>query len=626
MDLNENLWQLDCIVGPKSLECLQENIKEMNQCFKQMLKCVGVGDDLATKVLIDEYGDISIKNPETYEQNSSALIIDIKEFHQVCRSLKKHYISLADQMRNMSSGMFDPGIDQDSSFLTPELKQGLQKCAPHADSLNTFLSSGGGSSDFSLKEGSQPLSSSSLSDSESESYNLSPNNYVVRHVNDDSRQLSQKFTGSDALLVGMKGKLMVAKGLNEDGTPKEMKYDSCNELLERVANNEKELSIAKGKLQCSQEEIARLKYELSKRVSGREPQENTLYELEPSCFDNSGLERIKVSQLRNQLTELETQVLDSNLKNAALVEEIDRARKNIQTSEDAVAKLKQEHRNETLELTYKFQGQLDLANQNVGMLESELALERRLVSELQEMIVRYTNDLTNQGMEVQELNFALSNAQKNFAVERSELLSDISLLSQQQCLLQGTLEESELKTKLLEGQIKQCQSEKMEIKLLHEDQGKYLLGEIEVLKAELAEKCDAISALNRSLDADKHNYDMLMSVKDENIAKLQTLTAELRCKDIQIEQMEQRFNQLTREHAEQLTGSEITQELVKDLRLRMVELEKEVNWQRVVISEMADGKREAIKQLCFSLEYYRTGYHELRMAFVGQKHLSAVVS
>ncbi|GAB4832078.1 hypothetical protein Ancab_006098 [Ancistrocladus abbreviatus] len=59
---------------------------------------------------------------------------------------------------------------------------------------------------------------------------------------------------------------------------------------------------------------------------------------------------------------------------------------------------------------------------------------------------------------------------------------------------------------------------------------------------------------------------------------------------LMIKQMEAYFKQVTEEHVELLTASESAQKLVDELRLRVMELEKELGQQRTVISERGRGK------------------------------------
>ena len=87
--------------------------------------------------------------------------------------------------------------------------------------------------------------------------------------------------------------------------------------------------------------------------------------------------------------------------------------------------------------------------------------------------------------------------------------------------------------------------------------------------------------------------------------------------DSQIQQMEGHLGQLRQEHVELIAEGKSAQNLVDELRLKVEELEKEVDSQRVLISDGAEEKREVIRQLCFSLEHYRSWHKELRQAFIG---------
>ncbi|XP_061366780.1 protein NETWORKED 4A-like [Gastrolobium bilobum] len=63
-----------------------------------------------------------------------------------------------------------------------------------------------------------------------------------------------------------------------------------------------------------------------------------------------------------------------------------------------------------------------------------------------------------------------------------------------------------------------------------------------------------------------------------------------------------------------------------NLNARVKQLEEEIDKQRIEILEGAEEKREAIRQLCFSLEHYRNGYNKLRQAFIGHKRIPVLVS
>ncbi|KAL8141432.1 hypothetical protein V2J09_007453, partial [Rumex salicifolius] len=62
------------------------------------------------------------------------------------------------------------------------------------------------------------------------------------------------------------------------------------------------------------------------------------------------------------------------------------------------------------------------------------------------------------------------------------------------------------------------------------------------------------------------------------------------------------------------------------LKFKVQELKEEINRKNVVISEEGELKREAIRQLCFSLDHYRNGYVQLRQAFAGHRRPAVLAS
>lgn len=413
------------------------------------------------------------------------------------------------------------GNDEDYCQLTPEKELLSQKDGSIDHNSETYLSSGGISSDLSTKEGSETMSSSSSSsDAESGTYKLPTKKYFLREINGDEG-LQPKTPESEDGIFGNKE---MNNLVNED-------------LLVKVANNEVELKFTKEKLESSREEIARLKYE-----------------------------------------------------NLTLVEELGRTIEKLRTSEDDKERMENQ-----------LQDQLDLANQSIDLLQAELGSERKLVSELQHMIIKTSTDLTDYGREIDELKLALHDAQEDFFKDKSQFQSDITHLHEEKDSILT-------KTKLLEEKIQQF-----------EVQETGFLNEIKQLKAELFQRCELVDSLNKSIDTSKLEYDMLMAEKDE-------LGAELRCRDTDIQQMEERVRRLSMEHAELLAESEKSQKVVEELRVKVKDQEKEMEKQTRVISDRAEEKREAIRQLCFSLEHYRNGYHELRQAFIKHNRSTVMAS
>ncbi|KAG8072560.1 hypothetical protein GUJ93_ZPchr0006g45687 [Zizania palustris] len=79
-----------------------------------------------------------------------------------------------------------------------------------------------------------------------------------------------------------------------------------------------------------------------------------------------------------------------------------------------------------------------------------------------------------------------------------------------------------------------------------------------------------------------------------------------------MKQIDDHLNQLQLEHAKLMTQADLARKSLSKLHAQVCELEEEVQMQKLVISENAEGEREAIRQLCFSLEHYRSGYQDLR--------------
>lgn len=453
-----------------------------------------------------------------------------------------------DKPEEATFGMLGSDIDEEYALLTPEQKLGSQKHDFPDYTPDTFLSSVSGSSDIYNKEGSETVwSSPSSSDAESGTYDLPTKNYSLQDANgDESLQPKVIDLEFDTDVVEEHHHIAIEEGREGMLEEKDVLY---KELLEKVASYEVELKFTKKKLESSQEEIARLKYE-----------------------------------------------------NLTLVEELGRTIEKLSISEENMEEMEKRLRNEFEEHQKQFQGQLDLANKSISLLQVELGSERRLVSELQDTINKTTNDLYNSAREVEELNLALQDAQKDFSKEKSQFQSDITCLKEQRDAL-------ELSNNLLEEQIKQHDVENIEAGKLQEARETGLL--------------DEIKQLNESLDASKLKYDMLMAERDETFAKVQKLVAELNVCNTNMLQTEARISKLTAEHTELIDESEKTQKLVEEFRLKITDQEKELEKQRTVIRDRAEEKREAIRQLCFSLEYYRNGYHELCQAFI--KHRQPAV-
>lgn len=160
-----------------------------------------------------------------------------------------------------------------------------------------------------------------------------------------------------------------------------------------------------------------------------------------------------------------------------------------------------------------------------------------------------------------------------------------------------------------------------------------LVGELE---SKLSDSSNKIMTLERELD-ECHE---LLEVSEVEVSKLNemlskrktekaddggadlllnTLRAELRSRDVQIEQMEEYLNQVCVKDTELLSDDEsgTNKSVVEELKSRVEELENQVEKQSDVISEREEEKREAIRELCFSLDHYKSRYTELVISLSG---------
>ncbi|XVE90953.1 hypothetical protein DITRI_Ditri20bG0117000 [Diplodiscus trichospermus] len=603
----------DSHLNPENSKWLAENSKEMDQTVKQIMKLVE-----------DNMQDVT-KDDEMQFQNKSEVVVQVQELYRIYQSLAGRYDHLTGELRKTLP--FDcqtpgpgSGLDQNSPLRTPDKKLGMCKSRQQAASLSSV----GGSSDLSLKEGTE--SSSFSSDSDSESFCSSVNVYLSSAVDTDNSVVHHKVIEPGSELPTMREKLQVADGENADDKLKMGENRSYEELNERLIKCEEEFRDSDLKLQRAEEEIVRLNRELKKSESDSVLTHDMLVQLESLQRDakmreaDLELEKGKVLELQKHIVELEAQFSNSNFEVLRLTEELAESKETIKASEEEIAMFKHELGKKISDDTHHVLGELESAQEDIAILKAQLDIERRQVAKLQEQNVRYTNDLSNRGHEVEELKVALCDAQDNFSMQKASFQHEIYGLLEKETLLQARLKEWELHGRQLEEKIRQYETEKMESRGLYDVQEMQLQGQISQLKAELAEKGVHVEALNKNLDILKLKYDMLMAEKDGVIAKVNTLVAEVSSRDLQIGQMEEHLQQLSREHLQLISGSKHAETLEGELKLKIQDLEKEVDRQRIMILDVAEEKREAIRQLSFTLEHYRSGYKEFQAFFKHKMH------
>nr|DAD25750.1 TPA_asm: hypothetical protein HUJ06_027218 [Nelumbo nucifera] len=359
-----------------------------------------------------------------------------------------------------------------------------------------------------------------------------------------------------------------------------------------------ELNITKQNLQGKEQEIVSLTLELEKRGS-----------LEAN-------HKAQVSEMMNRINRLESSVLDRDCNIETLEETLGITKEKLGWSEEEIAKLKDEmKKNESSESVGGLQiDQLESAG--VSGEEAEIGSEKRWILELQEQIVRYKTDISDRDNKIKELQAAISKTKENFSQEKSRLKAEISRLSREVAVLEAKVKEWESMGHSLEEEIKRVESEKTEMQSVHGIEKVGMQGEIEELKAEIWRRVEEVETLNKSFETLKQEYDVLISERDGMNDKVQTLLGELTGRDEQIHKMGDDLEQLRNEQMEVKKGCEGTHILVEELQSRAKQLEEEVEKQRTTIVDRSEEKREAIRQLCFSLDHYRDENQKLRQAYL----------
>ncbi|XP_057956534.1 protein NETWORKED 4A [Malania oleifera] len=572
-------WWWDSHISPKNSKWLAENLEEMDLRVKRMLK------------LIEEDGDSLAKKADMYYQKRPELISHVEEFYRMYRSLAERYDNVTGELRknipsdlqSQGSGVSDISSEPVSTCPSPERKQGHRKSSHRAAGFDVFLGSGGSSSDVYTKEEDE---SSSLLDSESESDESSVNNYPGQLGNNGDQEQRMKIIELEAELRDMREKLQLLQAENADGSLAGAKNENSSEnLLVRIANYDEELKVAKEKIRVSEEEVSRLKIELQKYGSSEFSDKLLAGE---TLQKDEAKQELEEEQVLGFQERSDPDVTDHKIQ--MLMEELRVTKERLQDSEKDIAKL---------------QGLVDLAEKGIATWRHKLDAEKREVSKLQERVARYKTSLLDRNNEIRELKEALSDADQGFSVEKIQLHAKISTLSEERNRLEERLKEWELRCRYLEEEVRRAETGKSQIENMHGATERRLSAEIECLKADIVERNGQVEDLHKSLDALKLKYDTLVSERND-------LNAKVLCRNDRIYQMEKHLNILQSERDE--------------LCLRVGKLEEVIEKQRVAILERAEEKREAIRQLCFSLEHYRNRYHRLRKAFMGHKRLPITAS
>ena len=203
--------------------------------------------------------------------------------------------------------------------------------------------------------------------------------------------------------------------------------------------------------------------------------------------------------------------------------------------------------------------------------------------------------------EVRELQATIKNLKDDLGktLQEKALLQDrVKDLEQASSDLNASVASLEDKLTTTEAQLEQLRAEKAETSLKSEEQ---------------------ISELNETIADLEKKLELLSSEKSAVDNKMSILLIDVTTRDEKLKEMDSHLHQLHLEHVKLLEEADVARKAVSDLRARVCELEEEVEKQKLMISDSAEGKREAIRQLCFSLDHYRHGYEQLRQLLQGHK-------
>ncbi|XBJ15756.1 hypothetical protein VPH35_007558 [Triticum aestivum] len=217
-------------------------------------------------------------------------------------------------------------------------------------------------------------------------------------------------------------------------------------------------------------------------------------------------------------------------------------------------------------------------------LEEVLLEKEETIKNLEAQLERASQEKSILQDSIKELERVVCDSEEKHSLEKSGLSAELSTLSEANASLEGKLAS-------MEAELNQAYADRAE---------------------EYMDSEKHISELNQDLANLTSRLELILSEKVTVDNKLATLLTDITARDEKMKQMDGHLSQLQLEHAKISAESAIVHESLSELRARVSELEELVEKQNLAISESAEGKREAIRQLCFTLEHYRSGYQQLR--------------
>ena len=555
----------------------------MDKQVKEMLK------------LIEDEGDSFAKKAEMYFQRRPLLVNHVENFYRMYRALAERYDNVTGELRKglalQSQGLGISETDSETQSISPSPEPNMEqntakpKRKTRAVGFDVFLGSGG-SSDIS-KKGSDGSSSSSSSDSDSEVDEASEENgngisYIM-----------------DGRITELEDELQEARQQIEALEVKNMhcQCEKLEESLKQVSNEKEDLVAA---ILASKNDNEDLKRDMASTAKHFEAQlvhrdheiekcKQEVEQVSEKYFHEKSALESEIERLQEVVKNFErnlTEVTGEKLQLEAQVKELEQVSNNLDDSSAEIIKLQ--------EIIKDLQARLENDSNEKGVLE-ERAMEL-------EQVRRQLEDSRAVARELQATIKDLKEDLEKALQEKAELQNRMKDVEQATSDLNSLVASLEGKLTATEAQLEQFHVEKAEASLESEKHLSQLIQAIAHLKTEI---------------------ELLSSEKAAVENKVSVLLIDVTTRDEKLKEMDNHLHQLHLEHVKLIEEADIARKDASGLRSRVCELEDEIEKQKLIISDSAEGKREAIRQLCFSLDHYRHGYQQLRQLL--QDHKRPVV-
>ncbi|XP_051178333.1 protein NETWORKED 4B [Lolium perenne] len=506
--------------------------------------------------LVEEEGESPAEKAEVYYQERPVLVAHIKNFCRMYRALAERYDNVTGELRkNIPSSLQSHGSggisESDSETRSP---------SPSAEP------------DVEDKKGSDGSSSSSESESELDDAKEENGNSMFYALSQRIIELEDELHEARGKLDALEEKNMHSQnfGASSEGSEHDEKLQVSNVEIENCLekdleenNSEKEALEAalllKNETDGLKEAMAsaakQFEIELAHRDLEVDKCKEELRELSAKYLHDKSALEAETGRLQAVITNYEGELArlsQEKLQLGCRIEELEQAACSLDYSASEMMKLQEVIKNTKAELE---EVSLEKA-ETIMNLEAELEIALQEKSVLQDRI--------------KELEKVVSESLDKHSLEKSALSAEVLTLSEANTSLEGKLAS-------MEEELRQAYADKAEESMNNEKQ---------------------ICGLNQDLANLTSKIEVMLSEKATVDNKLVTLFTDITSRDEKMKQM--------------TADAAVVHKSLSELHARVSELEELVEKQKLAISESAEGKREAIRQLCFSLEHYRSGYQQLR--------------